>query len=380
MTALDQLRSLSQADAIALLQRITPQRITITETLSSGEGGGISYTASGGLPGYDIVTPVYRYGSGEGAVDTLVAFTRPITPDFDPSYAGGVFGNYWADYDLAGNLTGIRFVKADRHGGFFAENLEWIGPLAVSAFAFFAPSVLGPYTVAADAASAAGSSMWNDYDLITDIGFDPTVNIPPGEILDFPQIPGGEFFPPDILGPDAPVGPPSSPTTPPPPPPVNSGPGWRLPDIGQIGRDIFGSGAGILRDATVAARNALTLVQTVRAIQSGGNGYSANGSQRIVRPDGTVLVVDSNGRRRIEQVRAGVAEQTPDGGFVINNGDGTYTRVGPSGSRQTFRYGSGGGMQSPIGGGFSIPGGMNQWLIIGGAALAAVVVARSLRK
>lgn len=59
------------------------------------------------------------------------AYTRGLTPMFDPNYAGGTYGHYEGVYDSQGNLVDVQFKKDERHQGFLAENLEWIGPLAV---------------------------------------------------------------------------------------------------------------------------------------------------------------------------------------------------------------------------------------------------------
>lgn len=364
------LRKLPQSEVIAALQPLMRPARFNAGTWGSGEGENPNfplYLFDERGNRYDV-----RWFGLEGdAVPRIGSISRWLTPAFDPDYPGGVYGAYVGYWREDGTPLEIRFEKQERHAGWFFENLEWIGPLAVSAFAFFGPGLLAPYTVAADAAATAASGGTNLFDAFDEFGFDPTINAPPGEFLDFPQLSPGDFMPtlPDVA-------PPLSPINTPAPPPISTGPGWTLPNIGQIGRDLIGSLPGIIRDATTAARGALTLVQTVRAIQSGGNGMMAGGVQRIVRPDGTVLLVYPDGRRVVQRPSAGTAEQTPDGGFVVNNGDGTYTRVGPDGSRTVLRYGAG-----QAGGGFSFAGiGSNQMLLIGGAALAAFLLARSFRK
>lgn len=141
---MNRLRGMQQADAINYLRGFAPQQVAITGTENSSEGGGMSYTAPGGPYGTgDRILPIYRPGSGEGAVDTLTGFQRQITPEFDPSYSGGRFGSYSAYYDPQGAFQDVRFNPQERHGGFLAENMEWIGPLLVGGAAALGGGLLG---------------------------------------------------------------------------------------------------------------------------------------------------------------------------------------------------------------------------------------------
>lgn len=88
-------------------------------------------------------------GYGDGVWDfsgydtTGQTFTRQISPEFDRSGEGGEYGYYLGDYDAQGNLVDVRWHKADRHDGWFAENLGILGPLAVLAGSFIFPGMFG---------------------------------------------------------------------------------------------------------------------------------------------------------------------------------------------------------------------------------------------
>lgn len=64
-----------------------------------------------------------------------------------------------------------------------------------------------------------------------------------------------------------------------------------------------------------------------------------NGTAQTARSDGTLATVDpATGRTIITRPANGVPYLTSDGGVVINNGNGTYTRVAPTGAASTHQY------------------------------------------
>jgi hypothetical protein len=80
---------------------------------------------------------------------------------------------------------------------------------------------------------------------------------------------------------------------------------------------------------------------------------------RNVNADGSVSVVGNNGliqTRRADGTivtttpPVGVPQATISGNYIVNNGDGTYTVVSPTGQSQTIRYGA-----STGNGGLSLP-------------------------
>jgi hypothetical protein len=392
VAATEGLRRLPQADVIeALRPLLRPVRFS-AGTWGSGEG-------EGGIAPSWFDDAGNRYATERIAdwngVETVAYVTRWLTPAFDPDYAGGVFGTYVGRWRPDGTPVDIVFRQQERHGGFVAENLEWIGPLAVAAFAFFGPGLLAPYQAAGTAAGGASpgaASMLDDFANLPpgETWLDPTANLPPGETWFDPSanLPPGEYwdvlppggdapFPPswDVLPPPTTVPPGLPPPTMPPlGPPAAPGPGWTVPGGGSILRDI----GGLVRDSTNIARQVLSTVQTVRAIRDGGTGIGAGGRTRIVRADGTIYTVGPDGRPRIERGAPGVAEPTPDGGFIVNNGDGTYTRIGPDGRRQVLRYGGAG----PGASGLTGAGGLlsNPWIMVGAAAVGGLLLARTMRR
>ena len=94
--------------------------------VETGEGGfGVEY---GYTPWNMPILPSSEDESGE-------SFYVPLTNVFDPTYEGGKYGQYMGKYDKNGNLVDVIFRPQERNGGFISENLDWIGPLAVAAFA-----------------------------------------------------------------------------------------------------------------------------------------------------------------------------------------------------------------------------------------------------
>ena len=124
-----QLAGMTQEQALDYLrQRVDPTLRPRVHTVdASQEGGGYSYTDP------------YAY----------------LTPNFDPTYAGGVYGRYGVDAE--GN---VRFIKGERSGSFFEENIDTLGPLIVggAALAGGLGFLGGGAGAGAGAASAGGIS------------------------------------------------------------------------------------------------------------------------------------------------------------------------------------------------------------------------------
>jgi len=86
-------------------------------------------TQTGGIHEYDPVR--YTDSSGGELRSADGGYSRALTSMFDPNFGGGVYGMYEGIYDRDGNLKDVQFRKGERDQGFYFENLDTIGPLAV---------------------------------------------------------------------------------------------------------------------------------------------------------------------------------------------------------------------------------------------------------
>lgn len=120
-----QLAGMTQEQALEYLrQRVDPTLRPAVHSSSEGEGGGYAYSDP------------YAY----------------LTPNFDPTYAGGAYGRYGVD--AQGN---VRFIKGERSGTFFEENIDTLGPLLVGGAALAGGlGLLGGGAAAAGGGGASG--------------------------------------------------------------------------------------------------------------------------------------------------------------------------------------------------------------------------------
>lgn len=130
----------------------------------------------------------------------------------------------------------------------------------------------------------------------------------------------------------------------------------------------------IIRNVTVAAGTALTLVRAWREIDGPEPNTTAQarvgGSIVRANPDGTITSTNAAGQTIRTLPPTGQPQMTTDGSMIVNNGDGTYTRILPSGQTSTQRYGSAPAAASMFSG-LSTP------LLIGAGALLVFAAARS---
>ena len=82
-------------------------------------------------------------------------YSVQLTPQFDPSVEGGTYGQYFGIYDKDGNLTDVQFQKGERSGGWFNDNLDWLGPLIVGGAAAWGGGLFSGATAGANAGTAA---------------------------------------------------------------------------------------------------------------------------------------------------------------------------------------------------------------------------------
>lgn len=129
----------------------------------------------------------------------------------------------------------------------------------------------------------------------------------------------------------------------------------------------------LIQGITQAALSALQVVSAFRALSA----PTLQPRARVVQADGSVSVISSNGTIQTRSPSGavvstrppvGVPQATIDGSFVVNNGDGSFTRVTASGQSERLQYTTtspGSIPGSTIGGlGISAP-----VLLIGGAAI-----------
>jgi hypothetical protein len=130
----------------------------------------------------------------------------------------------------------------------------------------------------------------------------------------------------------------------------------------------------IIRNVTVAAGTALTLVRAWREIDGPEPNTVAQarvgGSIVRANPDGTITSTNAAGQTIRTLPAKGQPQMATDGSMIVNNGDGTYTRILPSGQTSTQRYGSAPAAASMFSG-LSTP------LLIGAGALLVFAAARS---
>ena len=125
----------------------------------------------------------------------------------------------------------------------------------------------------------------------------------------------------------------------------------------------------ILKDANAIMLDALKLVDSYRRLtnpQTPNRVAQARVGSSTVRatPGGMIETVDASGRVTRKRPPVGQPQMTTDGSMIVNNGDGTYTSISPSGAMSTNRY--------PAEAGAS--GGYSTALLIGGAAVLAFAV------
>lgn len=127
----------------------------------------------------------------------------------------------------------------------------------------------------------------------------------------------------------------------------------------------------ILRDANAIMLDALKLVDSYRRLtnpQTPNRVAQARVGSSTVRatPGGLIETIDASGRVTRKKPPVGQPQMTTDGSMIVNNGDGTYTSISPSGAMSTNRY--------PAEAGATAPGGYSTALLIGGAVLALAVL------
>jgi hypothetical protein len=99
----------------------------------------------------------------------------------------------------------------------------------------------------------------------------------------------------------------------------------------------------VIKDATAAMVAALGLVQAYRSLTSkpapNPVAQARQGSNTVrANPNGTITTTTATGQTRTARPPVGQPQMTTDGTMIVNNGDGTYTRIGRDGQSVINRY------------------------------------------
>ena len=104
----------------------------------------------------------------------------------------------------------------------------------------------------------------------------------------------------------------------------------------------------VISTVTGAALSALQIVKAYRAldqptINTTARTTTASGAVVAASSDGTIRTRRPDGSIATSRPPVGQPQMTVDGFVIVNNGDGTYTRISPTGASQTLRYTDAGG-------------------------------------
>jgi len=131
----------------------------------------------------------------------------------------------------------------------------------------------------------------------------------------------------------------------------------------------------IVKGATTAALAAISVVraweQRKLPVNPNARQTDPRGNQQTVTRDGVIVTRTPDGRTTTTRPAVGEPRMTVDGTMVMNNGDGTFTRVGADGRRETLPYPKAAG-----GGGVTMPGGVPLELLYAGGALVLLLALR----
>jgi hypothetical protein len=164
----------------------------------------------------------------------------------------------------------------------------------------------------------------------------------------------------------------AEPTTPSTPPPVAMpqppAPSSRDFDFDKVVKQI--TGAAISAIGVVRAWE--TRKQPVNPV---ARSTDPQGNTTVAKSDGNIYTRAPSGQVTASRPAVGAPQATLDGYVIVNNGDGTFTRIDPAGGRQTVRYGA---MPTPAAGGVPMRGGFDPTtlLIAGGLAIGAFMLTR----
>jgi len=162
-----------------------------------------------------------------------------------------------------------------------------------------------------------------------------------------------------------PTTPPALPPITPPQPPAPASSDWSFDTL--------------QRQVTGAALSAISVIRAWESrklpVNTTARSTDAQGNIVLARSDGLLYTRSATGQVTAARPPVGLPQTTVDGYIVVNNGDGTFSKVSPTGSTTQERYGT---MPAPAAGGVPMSGlaGMNQatMLYLAGAAALFLVL------
>jgi hypothetical protein len=276
------------------------------------------------LPAIETMTPIPTIDTAPPTIEPVEVFTQPIeVPKMDEFYWGDFdTGAPAFDVDFSDPFAGVEIPEFDVSIPEYGDDIYTT--------AWDADPIYGP--------PAPGETYPPAYDVVT---IDDAAQLPAdilvggsgGGLVEV----GGNFAP-------------------------NPDPGNPGLSVGQV-----------LRDANGIMLEALKLVDSYRRLvnpQPPNRVTQARVGSSTVRatPDGMIVTVDASGRTVRTKPPVGQPQMTTDGSMIVNNGDGTYTSISPSGAMATNRY--------PTTGAAAASSNYTTPLLIGGAILAIVALTR----
>lgn len=99
------------------------------------------------------------------------------------------------------------------------------------------------------------------------------------------------------------------------------------------------------------------------------------GQTTVAAEDGTIQTRAPDGQIVVTRPPINQPQVTMGGNVIINNGDGTYTRISPDGARRVFQYNPQQNSQESGGGGFDLSK-LNPAYILAGTALVIALLRR----
>jgi hypothetical protein len=124
-----------------------------------------------------------------------------------------------------------------------------------------------------------------------------------------------------------------------------------------------------ITNAALAAISVLAAWQRLKnpQVQPRARVVNADGSVSVVGNNGLIQTRTPDGRIVAQRPPVGVPQATISGNYIVNNGDGTYSIISPTGQKQTYPY-----TTATAVGGAGLPGGALPW-IVGGVALLVLM-------